>query len=101
MRGGAPWPVLLSSSACRSRDISPHFLLPSSVHCHSLLDPRQGTYPQDKEPHQASWDHHIGPLRIGDKGRTLGGTTMNGWSKQWTDKGVYPIRWIKETEGDK
>ena len=67
----------------------------------ALLDPRQGTYPQDKEPHQASWDHHQGPLRIGDKGRTLGGTTMNGWSKQWTDKGVYPIRWIKETEGDK
>ena len=66
-----------------------------------VLDPRQGTYPQDKEPHQASWDHHQGPLRIGDKGRTLGGTTMNGWSKQWTDKGVYPIRWIKETEGDK
>ena len=60
-----------------------------------LLDPRQGTYTQDKELRHALRDHHQGPLRMGDKGRddrTLRGTIMNGWPKQWTDKGVYPIR---------
>ena len=42
-----------------------------------------------------------GPSVASQQGRSSMPPVQAGIGRHRTDKGVYPIRWIKETEGDK